>query len=619
LPQPVRSRSAKVRFDVFEVDVCRGELRRDGKPLALQEKPLQLLLALVENSGVIVTREELRNRLWPTDTYGSFDDGLNTAIRKLRQALNDSAEAPRFIETIPKRGYRFVAAVEIIDIPASSDSKLQIHDTRGLLRWVIILSATALMFAAILAVSLSRLPLKKGSPEFSSLVVLPLEQLSGDATQEYFADGMTDALITDLARFKSLSVISRTSSMRLKGKHLSTRQIADQLGVDAIVEGTVTRSGNRVRITAQLIDAHHDRHLWARTYERDLTDILGLQAEIAESIAQQIKISLSPAERARAGGARSVIPVAYEAYLRGQYQWGKYTIDGWDKAIGEFRAAIDHDPYYADPYVGLANCYILLAAYGGLAPREGMPQGIAAAKRALEIDPNTAEAHYSLGFAKAIYEYDWAGAEAEFRQGLDGNPNYAIGRMWHSLYLSMMGRHAEAIAEQLRARALDPVSLIVNTSLCRAYVFAEKPDEAIAECTNALELDSHFQLAYQWLMVAYEEKQMYDSAIQVEQKALIIANNEALADRIAGAYQRGGRRAQLELELGEELSRPTDLFSVAGLYAQLGQKDHAFAYLEKAYSTRDVGLPLLAVSPTFRDLRSDARFLELLKRMNLPQ
>jgi TolB-like protein/Tfp pilus assembly protein PilF len=569
---------------------------------------------------LVVSREELYQRLWPTDTFVSFDEGLNTAVRKLRRTLNDSVETPRIIETVPKRGYRFIAKVEFAPPTSVSANRAQNSSKNKSLRNVAFAVSITLSVAAaafVVTVKLGR----KQSPKFSSIAVLPLEQLSGDVGQEYFSDGMTDALITDLAKIKSLRVISRTSAMQFKGKHMPLGQIATQLGVDAVVEGSVTRSGNRVRITAQLIDARQDRHLWAESYEGNLDNILTLQNTVAEAIARQVRVNLSAADRERIKGLPPVDAAAYDEYLRGRYYWSKYTGEGWQKAVQHFQNAIAHDPQYAPAYVGLANCYMLLAAYGYVPPKQSMPAALEAAHKALELDSNLGEAHYTLAFAKTLYQYDWPGADAEFQLAVTLNPNDAIGRMWHSSYLSALGRHSEAIEEQIRARELDPVSLIINTNLCRAYVLAHKPDDAIVACSQALDLDQHFGLAYQWLVTAYEEKHLRDAAFSVEQKAVIVSNNQSYAERSARAYHAGGMRGKLELELGEKRriyeENHLEATGLASLYARLGRNKEALDYLERAYDAREGWLPFIAVDPSLDTLHSDPHFLALLRRMRL--
>jgi TolB-like protein/DNA-binding winged helix-turn-helix (wHTH) protein/Tfp pilus assembly protein PilF len=608
-----------VRFDRFEVDLRRGELRRDGVAVGLQDKPLQLLLALLESPNTVVSREELYKHLWQTDTFVGFDEGLNTAIRKLRQTLNDSAEMPRIIETVPKKGYRFIAKVEFVvppKVPASDSQNSTRHKS---LRNLAIAAGVTLSLAAasLVTLQLSR----KTSTEFSSVVVLPLEQLSGDAIQEYFADGMTDALITDLAKISSLRVISRTSAMHFRGTHLTARQIADQLGVEAVVEGSVTRAGNRVRITAQLIDARRDRHLWAESYDGEMNDILTLQNTVAESIARHVQANLSRGVGRKFNTSRTVNAAAYEEFLQGRYYWAKFTQSGWQKALEHFEVAIARDPNYAPAYVGLADSYEVLGAYQYMSMRQAMPLATAALRKALELDPDFGEAHYSLGAEKTAYEYDWEGAEAEFQKGLALNPNYAIGRMWHSFLLSALSRHEEAIAEQIRARALDPVSLVINTNLCRAYVFARRPEDAIRACKHTLELDSHFGFAYGWLSVAYQEQGRTEEAFQEDQNELETDNQRTLMQLRLLRHRRGEDRVLAVEELKQAIEQYANnslgASDIAAMYAALNKPDKAFEYLYKAYDARESALSVINVSPVWDPLRSDPRFHSMLLRMNL--
>lgn len=619
MPQPEENRPLAARFGAFEMDLHQGELRRDGRPVALQDKPLKILLALLETPGSIVTREELRLRLWPEDAFGAFDDGLNTAMRKVRQALEDSAASPEFIETIPKRGYRFIANVEFPG-PTVIETNSPIL-TRPLKRWRIAILASVTLLLITLATVWSVRHFTKAPAVISSIVVLPFDQLSANAGDEYFADGLTDALITDVAKIRSLRVISRASSMQFRGKHIPIRMMAGQLGVDAAVEGSVTRSGQRVRITAQLIDARGDRHLWADSYEGDFSDILNLQNRVAEAIARQIRSNLTPVELARFNITQRVDPKAYEEYLRGRYFWNKYTGDGWRSALVHFQAALAQDPAYSSAYSGLADCYLLLAAYQQVTAREAMPLAIGAARRALELDSQLAAAHYSLAFAKTEYEYDWSGADEEFRLGLTLDPSYAIGRMWHSLYLSILSRHEEAISEILRARELDPVSLIINTNVCRAYVFAHKPVEAIAACRMSLGLDPHFLLPYGWLARAYEEMGDFGAAVEARRDLLIASNESGTADEIARVYRRAGWPAVLEIDLREQLkNHKKDSLGATGValaYLHIGRKDEAFVSLEEAYRNREAPFSLINVHPDADSARSDPRFQALLQRMKL--
>jgi len=390
-----------VRFGVFEVDLRVGELRKRGVKIKLQDQPFQILQILLERSGEVVTREELRGRIWPADTFVDFDQGLNNAIKRLRESLSDSPDNPRFIETVPRHGYRFIG---------------NLGATPGRIK---------------------------------SLAVLPLENLSRDPEQEYFAEGLTEALITTLAKVGELRVVSRTSAMLYKGVHKSMREIARELDVDAIIEGTVLRVGRRVRITAQLIDAAKESHRWAESYERDLRDVLALQTEVAQAIAREIRIKLTPLDQARFAEVVPVEPDAYEAYLRGRYHWNRRSGEGLGKAIHYFQQTIAEDPTYAAAYSGLADCLSALGWWGFVSPNEGCGK---ATLQAVELDPSLSE----LAWASMLYDYDFAAAEREFERSVELNPHYPTAHQWFGLYLAMMGRYEEAYTELKRAIRLDP-------------------------------------------------------------------------------------------------------------------------------------------------------------------
>ena len=388
-----------VRFGAFEADFHAGELRKRGVKIKLPEQPLQILEGLVQHPGEVVTREELKQKIWPADTFVDFEQGLYNAVRRLREALNDSAEKPRYIETLSKRGYRFVGIVE------ANICKIE------------------------------------------SVAVLPLENLSRDPEQEYFAEGLTEALITTLAKIGELRVASRTSAMQYKGARQPLRQIAQELGVDAIVEGTVLRDGERVRITAQLIDAQQESHLWAESYDRDLRDVLTLQAEIAEAIAREVQIKIVPQERTRLAQVHPVDSKAYEAYLKGRYYWNRRSGKGVGKAVQFFQQAIVKDPTYAAAYSGLADCLVLLGSWGAVAPADGAGKAKTLALKALALDSSLAEAHTSLAWATAWYDFDFATAEREFERSLELDPRYATGHEFFGWVLAMTGRFEEGYTE----------------------------------------------------------------------------------------------------------------------------------------------------------------------------
>jgi TolB-like protein/DNA-binding winged helix-turn-helix (wHTH) protein len=457
-----------LRFGVFELDLEAGQLRKHGVRVRLQEQPLQVLAMLVGRKGELVTREELQRRLWPADTFVDFDHGLNKAINKIREALCDATESPRFVETVPRRGYRFLADVNIVEesklntglanqpqprpeADERGDSTSQPATPKPLAlspRWKISALVLFLLIASLAAWELyfrTRLPARV----IRSLAVLPLESLSSDASQDYFADGMTDELISDLGQINALRVISRTSVMTYKHVRKPLPQIARELQVDAVVEGTVLRSGNKVRVTAQLIEASSDKHLWSQSYEGELRDALALQNKVAKAIADQIQINLNPREQAALKNVKVVNPQAYESYLKGRYFWNKRTADGLKAALTYFNQAIDQDPNYAPAYSGLADTYALLAdwEYGVMTPKEALPKAKAAAMKALELDDTLGEAHNSLAFCLDVYDWNFGSAGKEYRKAIELNPGYATAHQWYASHLIVLGRNGEAIAE----------------------------------------------------------------------------------------------------------------------------------------------------------------------------
>jgi serine/threonine-protein kinase len=461
------------------------------------------------------------------------------------------------------------------------------------------------------------------TPRIESLAVLPLENLSGDPKEEYFADGMTEELITNLGKVSALRVISRTSVMQYKQTKKALPTIAQELNVDAIVEGSVLRSGDRVRITAQLIQAKAERHLWAESYERDLRDIFALQSEVAQAITNEIKIKLTPQERTRLASARPVDPQSYEAYLKGRYFWDSRTEDGLKKAIVYFQQAIDRDPGSAQAYAGLADCYHMLTAWDLMAPGEAYPRAKAAALKALEIDDTLAEAHTSLGITKFADDWDWAGAEKEHKRAIELNPGYATGHNFYAQYLIFMGRHDEAIAEIKRAQELDPLSPMINAIEAFVLFFARRYDEAIAQCRKTLELNAGFLPAHLYLGWAFEQKKLYNEAISEYQKAVALEEDSpALAAELARGYAAAGRRTEA-LKIVSDLrdlpqKRYVSPYRTAQVYIALGDADQAFVWLEKAREEREYYFIILKVDPRADPLRSDPRFQDLLRRMNFP-
>src|SRR5215470_3767375 len=491
------------RFGAFKLNAQTGELSNEGEKLQLRDQPLKLLLAMLEQPGELVTREELVRRVWPDGTFVDFDRGLNKAVLHLREALGDSAERPQFIETLPRKGYRFVAAVtqDPPELPTASTAPIpERHRGPTFPLWmacILVLAIVAILMAANVGGARDWISNRfHPNSQISALAVIPLENLSGDPDQEYFADGITDELITNIAKMSQARVVSRTSVMHYKGSRKTLQQIAQELNVDAIVEGTVQRSGDRVRITAQLIQTSTDSHLWAESYEQDLKGILQLQRDVATDIARQVDTIIKPLH-----STRSVNPAAYVAYLKGRFEFYRYTKEGWQKAIEYFNEAIQRDPDFAPAHVGLSACYLAGVGWEALPPEES-PKGKAEAEKALKLDDQLASAHFVLGGAY-YQQWRWQDAEKEFERGLELDPNDALGRQWYSNYLLTLGRFDEAINQQERARAVDPFSPLINTNLAKAYYYARQFDRAVGQARETLKLDPKYAGAWAFLERAY--------------------------------------------------------------------------------------------------------------------
>ena len=463
-------------------------------------------------------------------------------------------------------------------------------------------------------------------PQMRSLAVLPLENLSRDPDEEYFADSMTEAILTDLAKINALRVVSRTSVMRYKRTQKPLPEIAKELNVDAIVEGSVQRVGNRVRITAQLIRAATDQHLWAEAYERDLRDVLVLQDEVARTIAQQVRVKLTPEENIRLSSGRPVDPEAYQLYVKGRYFWAKRNQESFNRAISYFREAIDRDPSYAAPYSGLADCYVLFGSsfdVGGHPPSEVQPKAKAAALKALELDSSLADAHNSLAYVKLNYDWDWSGAEAEFKRSLELNPGYAHGHHWYAHLLFSSGRRDEALAESTRSLDLDPLSPILVVHLGWHYLYTRQHDRALDQLAKALELEPSYALAHWYRGLAYEEKKMYPEALRELTKTKdLLPGNLAVQSDIGHVYAVSGNKSEAEktiARLKQESTRTyVNLYELALIYIGLGQDDQAFDWLEKAYRERSDQLIYLKVDPRLDPIRSDSRFADLVRRVGIP-
>jgi TolB-like protein/DNA-binding winged helix-turn-helix (wHTH) protein/Flp pilus assembly protein TadD len=646
-------RRSVAKFGTFEVSFDSGEVRKAGLKIRVQQQPLKLLQILLERPGEVVSREQLRNLLWANESFGDFDQAVNIAIGKLRSALGDSAENPRYIETLPKRGYRFIAAVSIGDFdartdglvtvppesaartpavsdlnPAQPDAPLQARTNvtapkrqLGTARRIAFAAALSLGFS-ILAVFLY-LSWVRRPTGIRSLAVLPLDNFSGDSSQDYFADGMTDELITDLAQIRALRVVSRTSVMMYKGTHKPLPQIARELNVDAVVEGSVFRSGDQVRITAQLIQVPADKHLWAESYQGNVRDTLTVQNQVARAIAEEIRIEVTPREQAALKSARKIDPDAYEAYLKGRYSWNRRTADGLKKAVDYFNQAIARDPHYAAAYSGLADTYALLGdwQYAVMPAKEAMPKALSAARKAVELDESLGEAHASLAFCLGGFDWDFSAADREFQRAVELSPGYATAHHWYAWHLSLLGRNKEAIAEMDKAVNLDPVSPVVNADLAELLLIAHLPDESIQQSRKTIEMNPGFALAHNQLAQAYIEKKMFGEAIQELQEAIRLAGDSPifvanLARAYAGSNQKAGAVGLLNnLKKRSDPGSPL-VAEIAMIYTALGEKDQAMTWLEKGYQGRFN--PGVLERPSFDALRSDPRFQDLVHRVGLP-
>jgi TolB-like protein/DNA-binding winged helix-turn-helix (wHTH) protein/Flp pilus assembly protein TadD len=628
----------RLRFGVFEADLRLGELTKHGKRLPLQGQPFRLLAMLLARPGQLVTREELRATIWP-HTIVDFDHGLNKAVSKVRDALGDSAESPRFIETVARRGYRFLADVALVPDgaqqtatahpPVGADAGPLVRPEAGtssprsprVPRWMLVGVGLALVLAGA-ASWIFYTSKTSSSPTIRSLAVLPLKNLSGDASQDYFSDGMTEELITQLGQISALRVISSTSVMLYKGVDKPLVDIARELSVQAVVEGSVLRSGDRVRITAQLIRVPADEQMWAQSYEGELRDTLALQSKVAQDIAEQIRATLSRRQQAALQKPRTVSPDAYEDYLKGRYFWNKRTGDGLKKAIDYFSRAVEADPNYAEAYSGLADSYALAGdwLYEVLPPQEAFRQARAAATRALALDDTLGAAHTSLAFALDLYAWDWAAAEKEYQRAIELSPGYATAHHWYAWHLLVMGRNSEGIFEMRRAESLDPLSLIISADLAEALCIAHLYDESVRQSKRTLDMDPNFAVAHYQLGQALAQKHLYGEAIAEFQRAIELSGHSGAFDsNLAYVYALSGRKVEAEkileaLEAGPGKNPSIDA-NIALVYVGLGDHDQAMNWLSKAYDARFN--PSILLRPAFDPLRSDVRFKDLWRRVGL--
>jgi TolB-like protein/DNA-binding winged helix-turn-helix (wHTH) protein/Flp pilus assembly protein TadD len=625
------STACALRFDSFELDLRTGELRKRGVKLRLHGLPIQLLAILLQNPGNLVTREELRTQLWPADTFVDFDHSLNNGILRIREVLGDSAETPRYIETLPRRGYRFIGHVEEVATdapelppqplpPAASPNAVRAKwGRRALIPSLLILAAAVALWQS------SFFSHRASAAPIHSIAVLPFDNLSGDASQGYLADGMTDQLITDLAQAGSLRVISRTSVMHYRNTKKTLPEIARELNVDSIVEGSLTRSGDRVRVTAQLLRANTDEHIWADTYERNVGDILRLQSDVAQAIAQHVRADLTPQQIAHLRTAPSVDPAAYEAYLRGRFLFTTYYYSAphLKAAQSYFEESIRKDPNFAPAYAGLADSYIYLALIRQVPPESIYLPAQQALAKALQLDRNVGEAHEALAVMRWRYDWDWAGAEREFRDTIALAPSYNCAHEDHAGLLSFTGHRAQALAEVTRSRELNPG--LSFDDLESGVYYQQRDYKALVDSgRRGVVVDPNNWVEYYFLGMGYEGSGQPAQAIPEYQKAVQLSDGDQdPTAALAHVYAVTGKTSQAKKILLDMLSRSktsyVSPYMIATIYAGLGDKDQAFAFLEKAYQERSPDISWSFKSDLRLDnLRSDPRFQSLLQRIHFP-
>jgi TolB-like protein/DNA-binding winged helix-turn-helix (wHTH) protein/Tfp pilus assembly protein PilF len=625
------------RFGPFSLDLNEKVLLRHGKPVALTAKAFEILTLLVQNHGRSLAKDEMLRHVWPD----SFVDESNLAqhVFQLRKILEEAPDGRAYIETIPRHGYRFTQDVQQVpppsaEIPAATPPAMQAtafvkQNASAKPRRMIAVALAVVLAALALAIYVARQGVSNPSPPQVGkvmLAVLPFENLSGDVQQEYLSNGLTEEMITRLGNLEPdrLGVIARTSAMQFKDSHKDIRQISRELGVDYVLEGSVRRDGARVRITAQLIQARDQTHLWAQEYDGGLSDILALQSDVAGSVAREIQLRLTPEQSARLTVTYAVDPGAYELYLKGRYFWNKRTEGAYVKAIDYFNQAIARDPQYARAYSGLADAYALLGSW----PNAEMPRGVAmsrakdAALRALKLDDSLAEAHASLAFVEMQYEWNWSASEQEFRRALALNPNYATAHQWFAYWMMAQGRSDESIAEIGLARKADPLSIIIRTDDVDLLCAAGRYDEAIAQAHEALELDPNFRLTHYFLGVAFIAKQMYPQALAEYQNNVAMDSNDewsrvGLGRVYALTHDRANAEKILQQLLQDSRERSDMAMEIAFIYAELNEKNLALAWLDKAYQNREGGLLFLKAPLYFDAIRSDPRFGELVRKVGL--
>ena len=570
-----------IRFSVFEADLRAGELRRNGSKVKLQEQPFQILAMLLERPGEIVTREELRARLWSANTFVDFDHGLNSAIRRLRDALGDSAENPSFVETLGRRGYRFIAPVA------------------------------------------SRVLQERQHEPIESVAVLPFANQSADPDTDYLSDGITESLINNLSQISTLRVMARSTVFRYKGKDADPRKVGSDLRVRAVVSGRLLKRGSSLIIHAELMDVATGSQLWGGQYNRQAENVFLLQDDLSREISEKLRLRLTGDEKRRLTKRYTEDAEAYRLYLKGRYHWNKRNPEGLQKAVDYFQQALNRDPVYPLAYAGLADAYAYLSFFHVVPPRQAMPKAKAAAVKALEIDDHLAEAHVSLGYVSFTYDGDWSAAGKHFEQALALNPIYSGAHTFYAFYLNSLGRSEEALAVAKDALDLDPASPPASHSLAVQLYLARQFDQAIEQAHNTLEMDANFAISYQLLGEVHVSRGQYREGLLALEKFSALSRTSPISRALVGySHARLGERSAA-LRIIEELTSASEhsfipAFLYALVYAGLEDKDQAFGWLEKAYEERFNRLAYLKQDALWDPLRSDPRFIDMLRRLGIP-
>lgn len=638
-----------VRFGLYTADLHAFELKKGQATVPLQNLPFRILALLLCDPGRVVTREEIRKELWPADTFVDYERGISTGVGKLREALGDSAGNPRFIETVGRRGYRFIAPATmvpressgspangavtsaaaaaapapspVIKVSEAADfGPLPVSSSRRIrpILWAI----ASLCVVAIAATVIARWRSASRQPQIVSIAVLPLQNLSEDAEQDYLNDGLTDALTTRLAEIGDLRVISRTTAMHYKHTQKTTPEIARELGVDALLEGSLIRSGNRLRVNVQLIQTSNDQHLWANEYDRDLADVLTLEGDLAREIAGQIRSRLTPEQQERLARRTTRDPEAYALYLQGRYYWHQRSQESLTKAIGYFEQAIARDPDFASAYSGLADSYVVLQSFGPTSSPEAASRAAKYAERAIALDNNLADAHCSRAYVRLYKDWDFKGAEQEFRLALALNPNYATAHQWYSELLTMEGRYAEGIQEVEKALQLDSQSAVIHHEAAQTYNTARQYDRAILEYNKALELDPRLYVSYFGLYLAYRRKGDFDTAIHygtMHASYLGQPYEKAFAEAVA-TYRRGGKEAFLHRSLLVWSKAPlwSAMIGQVWDYGALHDSEGTLRVLEREYKRHNI-CAVYALEPELDWMRSDPRLQAFVRKIGLPE